>query len=76
MKSYELYEKIKENGKVEFEIEGSKAVVERMEDQWELNLLNGAVLIVFTAMDCIDSGSIDLILDGQCVANINTEQAA
>ena len=76
MKSYEMYERIKENKKTDFQIAGNRVTVEMMQDQFEMEILNGAILLLFTSMDCVDSEHIEFYLDGVCVANINTSEVA
>ena len=76
MESYEIYRKVKEIGdeRIELSAEGSKIVIEKMQDQYEMTLMNGVVLIIFDSMDCVDSEHIELYLGGLCVANLDTSK--
>lgn len=73
MDSYEIYRKVKEIGdeRIELSAEGSKIVIEKMQDQYEMFLMGGVLEMVFTEMDCVDAKYIEFYLDGVCVANLD-----
>lgn len=76
MESYEIYKRVKKIGdeKMELSAEGGNVCIEKMQDQYEMTLMNGVVLIIFDSMDCVDSEHIEFYLGGMCVANLDTSK--
>lgn len=71
MESYELNRALNENDDVVLKSAVGEVRFEKMQEQWELYALDGAILIVFDAVFCESAKNIELYLCGKCVASFD-----
>lgn len=71
MESYELNKVLNENDIVVLKSTAGDVRIEKMQDQWDMYVLGGALLIVFDSMFCESATDMELLLGKECVASFD-----
>ena len=71
MESYELNKALNENETVVLKSAMGEVCFEKMQEQWEMRAMDGAILILFDTMFCESAKNMELIFEKKCVASFD-----
>jgi hypothetical protein len=71
MESYELNKAINENEIVVLTSAMGEVCIEKMQEQWEMRAMGGAILILFDTVFCESYKNMELIFEKECVASFD-----
>ncbi|MBQ1295998.1 MAG: hypothetical protein IIY21_18270 [Clostridiales bacterium] len=71
MESYELNKAINENETVVLTSAMGEICIEKMQEQWEMRAMGGAILILFDTVFCESYKNMELIFEKECVASFD-----
>lgn len=71
MESYELNKALNENETVVLKSAMGEVYIEKMQEQWEMRAMDGAILILFDTVFCESYKNMELILEKECVASFD-----
>lgn len=71
METYELNKAINENEIVVLTSAMGEIRIDKMDGEWELHAMGGAILILFDTVFCESAKNMELIFEKECVATLD-----